>query len=122
VPLHTAALGWSSLPMLRPDQVTDSLHAYQRSSCGTCTATTCWDSSTITPVLSRASRSVPMDAASRPLTSEGTVVLLDVQSRQPLGVSLHTHQLVNSVAYSPDGRTFAAGGFNGKMRVWPGVP
>ena len=28
---------------------------------------------------------------------------------------------VFSVAFSPDGRTLAAGGFNGTIRVWRGI-
>ncbi|MGO9908877.1 MAG: WD40 repeat domain-containing protein [Solirubrobacteraceae bacterium] len=46
-------------------------------------------------------------------------MLWDVSSRQPLGVALQTHHLVNSVAYSPDGRTLAAGnGDNGTVGLW----
>ncbi|MGZ6576168.1 MAG: WD40 repeat domain-containing protein [Solirubrobacteraceae bacterium] len=46
-------------------------------------------------------------------------MLWDVHSRQPLGVPLQTHHLVNSVAYSPDGRTLAAGnGDHGTVGLW----
>ena len=60
-----------------------------------------------------------MGAPSPPVTSEGTVVLWDVQHRRRLGVPLQTHHLVNSVAYSPDGRTLAVGnGDRGTVGLW----
>ena len=86
---------------------------------GRATATDCLDSSTITPARSRASRSVPMDAASRPLTSEEPSCCGTCNTAARLGVPLQTHHLVNSVAYCPDGRTLAVGnGDSGTVGLW----
>ncbi|MBV8219645.1 MAG: hypothetical protein JO325_14355, partial [Solirubrobacterales bacterium] len=49
----------------------------------------------------------------------GTVMLWNLQTRRPVGAPLQTHHLVNSVAYSLDGETLAAGnGDNGTVGLW----
>jgi WD40 repeat protein len=46
-------------------------------------------------------------------------VLWNLRTRRSLGLPLHTHHLVNSAAYSPDGQMVAAGnGDNGTIGLW----
>jgi WD40 repeat protein len=50
---------------------------------------------------------------------DGSVILWDPQTRQPVGDPLRGHEDgVQSVAFSPNGRTLASGDSNGSVILW----
>ena len=59
---------------------------------------------------------------SKPLTSDssdGTIILWDIASSQPIGQHLHGHtDSVFSVAFSPDSKTLASGSYDGTIILW----
>ena len=52
-------------------------------------------------------------------SENGTIILWDIQSGQPIGDPLHGHtHSVNSVAYSPDGKVLASGSYDHNIILW----
>jgi WD40 repeat protein len=50
---------------------------------------------------------------------DGSVILWDLQTRQPIGEPLRGHdEGVNSVAFSSDGKILASGGVDGSVILW----